>query len=85
MNIKAIILSSILMFGSVEHNDAIQNYTQQDDIAKEFDVITWNIKIHSDDKYLVTGIKHPENIWRLKHGGFKIEEKNDVLYIITWQ
>ena len=59
--------------------------TQQDMIQNEFDDLIWRIKIHSDDKFLITGIKYLQNVNRLSRGGFKVEQRDDMLYKITWE
>ena len=59
--------------------------TQQDLIQNEFDALIWRIKIHSDDRFLIAAIKYQQNVHRLSRGGFKVEQRDDGLYKITWE
>jgi hypothetical protein len=65
-------------------NRNIQNMTQQDLIQNEFDDLIWRIKIHSDDRVLIAVIKYQQNVHRLSRGGFNVEQREDMLYKITW-
>jgi hypothetical protein len=85
---KLLILLSFFLTACVEYtneNRNIQNMTQQDLIQNEFDDLIWRIKIHSDDKFLITGIKFPQNVHRLSRGGFNVKQRDDGLYKITWE
>lgn len=57
---------------------------KNEDERKEFEDISWNIKIHSDEQYLITSIKYPENVKRFSNKIYKIE-KREGLYKITWE
>ena len=86
---KLLIILSIFLTSCVEYSESnrqnIQNMSQSDLIQNEFDDLMWRIKIHSDDKFLITGIKFSQNVHRLSRGGFHVEQRDDMLYKITWE
>lgn len=57
---------------------------KNEDERKEFEDISWNIKIHSEEKYLITSIKFPGNVQRFSNKVYKIEQREN-LYKITWE
>jgi len=84
---KLLIILSFFLMSCVEYtneNRNIQNMTQQDLIQNEFDDLMWRIKIHSDDRVLIAAIKYQQNVHRLSRGGFNVEQREDMLYKITW-